>query len=220
MTPASRLRTRLVALLCVLLPAASLLAQSPPAAPGPVENVDYVVIAEGAPLAPLDGRIEVVEVFSYGCIHCFRFQAPVDAWLSKQDPDVRFTYLPAAFSANDAFARGFFVAQAQGLFKQTHHALFSAVHEQSVLPRGGAGYDAVARWYASHGAPSQPDFLAAMASPATDEKMNQAHAFAARSGVQGTPTLIINGRYRVQSQSLQGALDTASQLIARERAAR
>jgi thiol:disulfide interchange protein DsbA len=134
--------------------------------------------------------------------------------------DVRFTYLPAAFAANDAFARGFFVAQAQGLQARTHHALFEAVHETSALPRGGASFDAVARWYAAHGALSQPDFLAAMASPATDEKMNQARAFAARSGVEGTPTLIINGRYRVQSRTLQGTLDTAGQLIARERAAR
>ncbi|MCD9029173.1 thiol:disulfide interchange protein DsbA/DsbL [Luteimonas sp. BDR2-5] len=220
---------RLAALLCLLLPVAALLApasaQTPAADSAPVggallEGRDYVPIPFGAPLAPQAGGIEVVEVFSYGCIHCFQFQSLLDPWLARQPDDVRFVLLPAAYSANDAFARGFFAAQELGLQRQTHHALFSAVHEQSVLPRGGAGYEAVAHWYAAHGAPSQAAFLAAMTSPATDEKMNQAHAFAVRSGVRGTPTLIINGRYRVQAPSLREALDVAGQLIARERAAR
>ena len=77
-----------------------------------------------------------------------------------------------------------------------------------------------AGFYAEHGAPSQAAFRAAMTSPATEEKLNAANAFAIRSGVQGTPTLIINGRYRVTARSLDDTLAIADQLIARERAAR
>lgn len=185
----------------------------------PVEGVDYAVIADGQPWQALDGKIEVVEVFSYGCVHCFHFQKHVDAWRAKAPRDVRFTYLPAAFSAGDNFARGFFVAQDQRLDARSHHAVFSAVHETAVLPRSGASIDAIAAFYVSQGARSQARFAAAMASPATDEKLNAARAFAARSGVEGTPTLIINGRYRVMGRRMEDILAVADQLIERERAA-
>jgi len=134
----------------------------------PVEGVDYALIADGQPWQPLEGKIEVVEIFSYGCVHCFHFQALVDTWRAKAPQDVRFTYLPAAFSAGDNFARGFFVAQDQRLDARSHHAVFSAVHETSVLPRSGASIEAVAAFYATQGAPSQARFAAAMASAATD----------------------------------------------------
>lgn len=186
----------------------------------PVEGLDYAVIADGQPWQPLDGQIEVVEVFSYGCVHCFHFQTLVDAWRAQAPRDVRFTYLPAAFAANDNFARGFFAAQAQKLGERSHHAMFSAVHETSQLPRSGASVDAIAAFYAQHGARSKARFAAAMTSPETDEKLNAARAFAMRSGVEGTPTLIINGRYRVMGRRLEDLLTVADQLIARERAAR
>lgn len=202
-----------VLVLAVWLPAAA----QPHA---PVEGLDYAVIADGQPWQPLDGRIEVVEIFSYGCVHCFHFQKQVDAWRARAPRDVRFTYLPAAFSAGDNFARGFFVAQDQRLAARSHHALFSAVHETGALPRSGASIDAIAAFYVSQGARSQARFASAMASPATDEKLNAARAFAARSGVEGTPTLIINGRYRVMGRRLEDILVVTDQLIARERAAR
>jgi len=186
----------------------------------PVEGVDYVVIPDGQPWAPLDGRIEVVEVFSYGCIHCFHFQRLMDAWAPKQADDVRVTYLPAAFSAADTFARGFFAGQALGIEAKAHRAMFSAVNEGSRLPRSGAGIDAVAAVYAEQGGASQATIRTAMTSAATDEKLNAARAFAVRSGIEGTPTLIINGRYRVTARSLDDTLTVASQLIARERAGR
>src|SRR5690606_28453926 len=64
-----------------------------------------------------------------------------------------------------------------------------------------------------------PDRVAAeMASPATDEKMNAAREFALRSGLRGTPTLIINGRYRVQGRTLRDSLRIADGLIAMARA--
>ncbi|KLI99966.1 hypothetical protein WQ56_10935 [Luteimonas sp. FCS-9] len=183
----------------------------------PVENVDYVAIDGGTPWQPLDGHVEVVEVFSYGCIHCFHFQPMVDAWLARQPRDVRFSYLPAVFTAGDVFARGFFAAQALGIDRRTHAAVFDAVHKTGRLPRGGVDVDALAAFYAANGAPSQAAFKTAMTSPATEERLNAARAFALRSGLQGTPTLIINGRYRVQARTLEDTLAIADQLIARER---
>nr|WP_328796928.1 thiol:disulfide interchange protein DsbA/DsbL [Luteimonas deserti] len=226
MTPASRparrgfaadLRRRAFAL---LLPVLAALLPVGAQDREPVENLDYVVIADGQPWEPLAGQVEVVEVFSYACVHCFHFERPLAAWRATQLQDVRVTPVPAAFAAADPFARGFFAAQAMGLAARTHRALFAAVHETGRLPRSGASPGAVADVYAEHGAGPQAAFLARMASPATDARLNAARAFAVRSGVEGTPTLIINGRYRVTARTPEDALAIAGWLVARERARR
>ena len=66
-------------------------------APAPVAGTDYVEIANGQPLEPLDGKVEVVEIFGYTCPHCATFAPLMSAWKSIAPADVRITYLPAPF---------------------------------------------------------------------------------------------------------------------------
>ena len=89
---------KLVSRLAFLLLA--LLALTACAAPSsaPVEGRDYEVIAAPGPFAPLAGKIEVVEVFGYPCIHCAHFEPVLEAWTAKLPRDVRFTAVPAALS--------------------------------------------------------------------------------------------------------------------------
>lgn len=177
----------------------------------------YEVIADGMRLAPPDGKIEVVEVFAYTCGHCNNFQPLVDEWLRRLPADVRFAYLPAAFDPNDAYARSYFAAEALGLLKRTHHETFAAIHRTQALPPRGATHVEMATFAAGLGA-DRERFLAAMTSPETDRRMAHAREFAVRNGVFGTPTLVINGRYRVQGRTFAETLRIADELIARERA--
>ncbi|MCD9032700.1 thiol:disulfide interchange protein DsbA/DsbL [Luteimonas sp. Y-2-2-4F] len=213
MIPFRRFR-RALAAACLL---ATLPAFAQPAAEDPVEGVDYVAIPDGRPLAPLDGKIEVVEIFSYACGHCADLQPLIEPWQRALPADVRFTYLPVAYRTNDAFATAFFASQALGTLETTHQATFDAMHRNRRLP-GNATTGEIAWFYGQLGV-DQARLEAAMASAETAEKLNAAHDFLRRSGAQGTPTLIINGRYRVQARSLRGLLQTADALIARERAA-
>src|SRR3954470_11230231 len=103
------MRKSLVLLFSLMLSATTLRASADAAAP--VEGSDYVVIADGQPYAPLDGKIEVVEVFGYWCPHCAEFQPELSAWRRGLPSGVRFTYVPAVFTAGDSFARGFFAAE-------------------------------------------------------------------------------------------------------------
>jgi protein dithiol oxidoreductase (disulfide-forming) len=91
-------------------------------------------ISDGITLQPADGKLEVVEVFAYTCGHCANFQPILDAWLRKAPARVRFAYLPAAFNPNDAYARGYFAAEALGVLKQFHDAAFEAIHRTGALP--------------------------------------------------------------------------------------
>ena len=210
MTP---LASRLFALcLSVLLPLAAIAQEAP------VEGVDYARIAGGQPWQAEPGTIEVVEVFAYTCGHCDQFQPLLAAWKRKAGKDVRLRPLPAAYDPGDALARGFFAAEAMGRLGQVHQALFDAIHRDYRLPARGTSIGEVRDFLAARGLDAGR-VQAAMTSPATDAKMNAAREFAVRSGIRSTPTLIINGKYRVQGRTLQDSLRIADALVATERAA-
>ena len=208
----TRRASRLLALcLSLLLPLAAF-AQS-----APVEGVDYERIPDGQPWQADRGTIEVVEVFAYTCGHCDQFQPMLDAWKRKAPKDVRLRLLPAAYDPGDALARGFFAAESLGKLAQVHQPLFDAIHRSYALPANGTSIGEVRDFLAARGLDAGK-VQAAMTSPATDAKMNAAREFAVRSGIRGTPTLIINGKYRVQGRTLQDNLRIADALIAMERA--
>ena len=208
------MRFRLSLLLALLLPFGS--ANTAPAAP--VEGTDYHVIEGGTPYAPLAGKIEVVEIFGYWCHHCADFQPKVEAWKAKLPKDVRFTYLPLPNSPDDPFALGFFASQAAGTLARTHDATYVAVHTEHTLPRNPSADELVA-FYAQRGVDAAK-LRALMHSPAVTARLRPAREFAMRSGLEGTPTLVINGKYRIDAGTHEDRLRIASQLIARERAAR
>lgn len=195
-------------LLALLLPLMA--GAAPPTAP--VAGTDYVVIEGGTPYQPLDGKIEVVEVFAYWCHFCAQFQPKVDAWKRTLPANVRFTYLPLPYDANDALARAFFAAKSTGTLERTHDALFRAIHDEQTVPKN-ATIDEIAAFYARQGLDATR-MKVAMQDPDMRVRLANARQFALRSGVPGTPTLIINGKYRVTGRSFEEMLQIASQLLA------
>jgi protein dithiol oxidoreductase (disulfide-forming) len=207
--------TRLLCALFALLLPLSVPAAAPVAAP--VAGEDYVLIDGGEPWQPLAGKIEVVEVFGYWCHHCAAFQPLVDTWKRALPADVRFSYVPAVFSDGDAYGRAYFAAEGAGALDRTHAALFRAIHDDRILATN-ATIDEIAWFYGEHGlVPAK--MKVAMTSAATDAKLQRARDFSLRNGVESTPTLIIDGRYRVQGRTHADTLRIASQLIAQLRAA-
>ena len=202
-----------LALTCLL----ALLPALPLAAQAPVEGVDYVLIDGGERWRPEPGTVEVVEIFAYTCGHCDLFQPMLAEWKRRAADDVRVHYLPAAYRPGDAYARGYFALEALGRVAELHPRLFDAIHRQGTLPARNASVGEMVAFLAGEGL-DPARVAAAMASPATDEMMNAARDFAVRSGIQGTPTLIINGRYRVLGRSLRDSLRIAEALVAKERA--
>jgi len=195
-------------------------ATAPPA--GLVPGVDYVEIKGGQPYRPLDGKVEVVEVFGYVCPACAAFHTLVSPWEAKLPADVRFTYVPAPFGPEwIPYAKGFYVAESLGLVEKSHDALIRAIHVQQSMPGEGDKPDeaAIAKFYAQYGADPK-SFLSTMNSFAIDAKVNRGKQFMIRSGVGSTPTIVVNGKYRVEGRSLQDKLRIADALIAQERATR
>ena len=197
--------------------AAAAVASAATQGPAPVAGTDYIEIQGGQPYAPLNGQVEVVEVFAYWCGACAQFDPLVSAWKARQPADVRFTYVPAVFAEEDNFPRAFYAAETAGVLERTHSAVFSAVHLQRSL-RPNASVDDIAAFYGTLGV-DEAQMKSTMQSFAINAKLSRAKQFAIRSGIEATPTLVVNGKYRVRGKSHEDGLRIAEQLIARERTA-
>lgn len=211
---------RLIPALLALAFAACLALAAPPARAGDglVEGRDYVPLPAGQALAPEPGKIEVVEVFAYWCGHCNQLQPLLGPWARRLPADVAFHYLPAAFTRDDVHARAYFAAESLDALDRTHEASYRAMHRDGTLPGRSASADEYAAVYAGLGV-RRGAFLAALASPEVDARMAAARGFMVANGVEGTPTVIVNGRYRVLGRSLADILRITELLVARERAA-
>jgi thiol:disulfide interchange protein DsbA len=187
---------------------------------GLVEGTDYEEIPNGKPFDPLNGKIEVVEVFNFVCPACAGFQPTVVTWKNRLPADVRFTYVPAAFGGNwDQFVRGYYTAESLGIAEKAHDATYDAIHFRRTLKgeRGSDSDEDLAKFYASFGAdPKQ--FVSNMRSFAVTAKFNKAKKFIIDGRIGSTPSIVINGKYKVIGRTSEDVLRIAEVLIAHERA--
>lgn len=181
-------------------------------------NEHYVVI-EQPKVAQSGPGIEVVEVYNHGCTHCFHFQPTVDKWKATLPKDVRFSYLSAPFRPDFALiSRAIFAAGKLGIEEKSHAALYDYIWNQH---KPVATIDNLADFYAGQGA-DRARFLAIAASPEADAALKTAMELIAAWGVDGTPSVIVNGKYRT-APSMTGDPDLTFEvvnfLIDKERAA-
>jgi thiol:disulfide interchange protein DsbA len=158
-----------------------------------VEGRDYIVI--DPPVQTRSGKqIEVVEVFGYSCPHCANFAPYITRWSKEQKPDVKLEFVPAAFGGIwDAYARVYYTAVTMGVADLTHDALFEALHVERIQVRN---IEDIADFYAGHGV-DKTQFLSTIESFPVGDKVSDARQRVLAYGVDGTPTLIVAGKYRV-----------------------
>lgn len=202
-------------------------ADEAPAAPAPVVvpegpeprlGTDYFIIDPPQLLAAVPGKVEIAEVFAYTCIHCARLETLTPAWKKTLPAEVNFVYAPMSHGAFEPIARGFYAAQAMGVLDQTHSGMFKALAEQQKIGRGRL--DDIASLYADLGVDA--DALKATAgSFAVNTQITRSQRTLARWSIEGTPTLVVAGKYRVvgADRGHEGMLQAARWLAQREIAA-
>lgn len=141
-------------------------------------------------------RIEVVEFFWYGCPYCYQLQVPLESWLKRKPADVELRRIPAIFRESWVpHARIFYTLEALGEIGRLHQAVYHTLHvEKDGLNTANGSAD----WAARNGVdPSR--WLAAYMSPDVDRKVEQARSLTQVYAVQGTPSIIVDGRYLTSS---------------------
>lgn len=143
-------------------------------------------------------RIEVVEVFSYACIHCKTFEPAVEEWLQSKPDDVDFQRLPATFNqAWATLAQGYYTAQALGVVEQVHGAMFRAIHDRQVNLADPALMAEL--FEVAAGIPPE-QFSQVFNSFSVRSRVQQADGRGRVYRITGTPSLIVDGTYRVDAR--------------------
>lgn len=185
------------------------------------EGQHYERISPAQPTSSAPDKIEVAEVFTYECIHCFHFEPQIQDWLQDKPVDVAFVRIPATFNEQwKPSARAYYAADILGVLEQVSMPLFRAIHLER---RNLRSEDALASFFAEHGV-DEEEFRKVYDSFAVQTKMQRADQLARRYKVLSTPTIVVNGKYKTDGNmaggSWQALLQVVDHLVEKERAER
>lgn len=188
-----------------------------PAAPWK-EGTHYFLVEPAVPPSEsANGKVEVTEVFSYGCPACNFFYPTIDKLKKALPANAVMNYVPASFNANEdwpMFQRAYLTAVTLGVAEKSHDAMFDAVWKPnaplSIMNSDGRtlkkplpSIEDAAKWYAQYGVKAE-DFVATANSFAINAKMKRADAFLKATSTESTPTLVVAGKYRFTPASAGG----------------
>jgi thiol:disulfide interchange protein DsbA len=196
------------------------------------EGKNYFVIARPQKWIETPGKVEVTEVFSYGCPACFQF-VPTMQKLKKSLPaNVALDYLPASFHPEEGwvvFQRAYLTASILGVADKAHDAIYDAIWKtgelavidpttrrpKKVLPT----IEEVASFYHRQTGVDTAQFVATAKSFSVDSKMRGADAMIGGYQVDRTPTIVVNGKYLCHVESAGGPdqlIELVNWLVAKE----
>jgi len=195
--------------------AVALLASSTSLQANIIAGHDYVVL-DVPQRQESNGKIEVVEFFSWGCPHCYEFYPKLSRWLSTLPKDASFKRVPVGLGHPEweALARAYYALQSTGDVDRLDAQIFEDIHKNHVWL-----YDeqSITAWVGKHGV-DVAKFTAAFRSFGVITSTGQAEQKGIDYRIPGVPTLAIAGKYTV-SDMQEKMLTTSDQLLARERVA-
>lgn len=163
-------------------------------------------------------KVEVVEMFSYACIHCFNFDPYAKAWQARQAEDVDFHLVPAVFNPDwELLAQAYYTAETLGVTDAVHERMFEGIHTRNEDLRQP---EILAPLFEELAEVSATDFNAAYKSFSVRSRVQQAKALVRAYKITGVPTIIVNGKYRVDGRmagSNARMLEVVDFLVAKER---
>jgi len=187
------------------------------------EGVHYHKVEGGQTAGVAPGKIEVAEVFSYVCSHCFQASGPVSELKAKLPSDAELTYVHAGFNPGwPVFQHAFLTAKQLGILDATHKSVFEGVWvngkirwidpQTNNIRQPMPTIQDLAKFYATTGAVTEAKFLAAANSPEVKAAITRSESLIRTWKAGSTPMFIINGRYRVDNQKL-GSWDDLATLV-------
>lgn len=155
------------------------------------EGIEYEVLKKAQP-APTDGTVEVIEFFSYGCPHCYRFEPFVEKWQEKKSDKVTFIRVPAVFSKNwEALASLYYASEVLGVQDKMHLAIFEAMHGSGKKIHS---MEDLKKLFTSNGI-SIDDLNKALGSFTVAAKTRKAKAMTASYAIKSVPNIVVQGKY-------------------------
>ena len=157
------------------------------------QSIEGKYVTLNPPLATHTGKkIEVLEIFWYGCPHCYEYEPHLLKWLSTKPKNVEFRLMPGILNPSWVpHARAYYTALQLGVLDRIHEQLFNAIHKDR---RNIFDEDSIKAFFVQQGVDGD-EFSKVYDSRAIDEKMKQAYDEEVKAKVTGVPSIIINGKY-------------------------
>ena len=190
------------------------------AATGPFEaGKHYTALSPAQPTSTDAGKVEVTEIFMFGCPGCFSFEPHIQRWLGDKPDYVNFVRIPAPWNPIATLhARAYYAAEALGKTEEIDGPFFNEIHVNRNMLDSEAK---IAALFAKHGV-DEATFKSTFNSFAVNTKLKRAEELIRRYRVQSTPTVVVNGKY-LTTGSQAGSYDAwfaiINDLAAREHAA-
>ena len=206
-----------LAILMLSLSAASI--SSLAMAEAPKIGTEFEAVAQ--PIATDNAaKIEVMEIFWYGCIHCYQMDAPLIAWVKKLPSDVYFKRVPGLPNPSWApMAKAFYAMETLGVAEKLHTPLFDAINKSKTL--NPTDEKAAIAWVTQQSGMDKLKVEQAFKSFTINTNLNRAAQIFRASGATGVPSLVIDGKY-ITSSTMSGgneqALKVADYIIGNVRA--
>ena len=185
-------------------------AQAQPQQSGTYQEGLHYFLIEGAPASP-PAQQELVEVFSYLCTHCNTFEPYVQSWLKDKPEGVAFSRNPVIFGREswELYARGYVTSEMMNVLPEAHAALMDRIWKEKKIMRT---MDELAAFYAQFGL--NPDkFLSTSRSFAVDGKLRKDQALIRTWGITATPSMVLNGRYRIAGSAAVSSYDVMFDIV-------
>jgi thiol:disulfide interchange protein DsbA len=185
-----------------------------------MEGRDYQTLRAPRP-TDNPAKIEVLEYFSWGCSHCYELYPFMSKWEARVPKDVAVvkSAVTVGFDQWMPLSRAFYALDYSGDVKRLDGLFFKAIHEERINLFSD---DNIAAWVERQGI-DKKKFSAMAKSMGVDAKVKQAEANSRSIPIDGTPTLIVDGKYILVAAGAKSYADWTSlldQLIAKVRAER
>ena len=179
-----------------------------------IEGEHYLLIEE--PRRIRSDKIEVMEFFSYACVHCYNFDPILVEWAQNKGDSIKFIQTPALSSEYwRLLGRNFLTYQELGEHDKYHTAFFRAMHGGG---RTFADPESLSEFYEQLGGEKQ-DYIDAFNSVGVASELSKANSMARRLKVAMVPSIVIQGKYLVRTSGSVGPkrmLDVMDYLLAKE----
>jgi len=139
-------------------------------------------------------RVEVMEFFSYGCIHCYNFDDTLADWVNDRKDQVRFIRSPLVGNENwRLLGKHYYTLEQLKQTEQRHRSSFVAIHDKGKIFNR---VESLADYFADDDLPHQT-YTSTFNSPAVSGQVGLADQLSRRFKISSVPTLVVHGKYKV-----------------------
>jgi protein dithiol oxidoreductase (disulfide-forming) len=180
-----------------------------------VEGTNYTRLSPAQPTSVDADKVEVIEVFWYGCPHCYALEPYIEAWDKRKASYVTFVRVPVMWNdVHRSHARLFYTLESLGKLPQANSAVWQEIHAKGNMLVGNDAQETESKQleFAGRFGVSAADFNKTYRSFAVETKLQRAEELTQRYRIDGVPKIIINGKFMADVASAGGP-EKLTQLI-------